>query len=353
MRTLSRAISISGLGLIAAPVIIAVALYTPWRHTGPPRIVADKDSLNLGHVKPGSSVVAFFRLSNQGGAVLRLDQPTASCGCTAPSLKVTELGPGAQTELEVRFQVPADPGPLRHSIYVPTNDPANPRLTLTLFAEAWTGVRARPVAVDFGRTDASRQLEQIIQIYAPDGLNFKIEYLEAGDGEFEPTDLDLNLSIPVHRVLLKFRPGAKLGSLSSGLRVTTNRSDSALLVIPMRAEVVGPVTFSPGSLSIDQGEIGKPVRRTLLIRSTSGGNPPVVKQIRVDPPWELLEQHIRAVAGNWVACDLILRFPTGAGEPAGRMEVRVERPEVESRIPLTINGWTAPFPELPTQGVRP
>jgi len=211
----------------------------------------------------------------------------------------------------------------------------------------------RPSAIDLGRAGSGRTLEDVVQVYSPDDEPFQITWIEATHEDIEVEDLDPGISRPVHRVRLRLKPGDKLGAVASSLRVTTDRPDSALLVVPVRAEILGPVSAAPMSLSMDKKDIGTPVRRTILIRPSNTVDRPVVEEIRVNPPWKLVEHHERALSAGLLACEVVLVFPEGSGNASGRMDIRVSQPSAELRIPLVIEGWTAPFPEASPEGKRP
>jgi len=117
MKPSIRTVSLSGVAIVAAAALfILIAKSASHGVGGPPKIVVDRTSQNWGHVRPATEVSTTFRLENSGGIPLRLDKPTASCGCTAPTLVVRELRPGEATELRVQFRVPEVPGPVRHTI---------------------------------------------------------------------------------------------------------------------------------------------------------------------------------------------------------------------------------------------
>lgn len=96
-----------------------------------PRLVAAEPIFDAGTVSKGERVKVDFVLENQGQADLEISDVRPSCGCTVASFdkKIPAGGKGkVHAELEtIDFQ-----GPIAKTVTVLSNDPANPRLTLTI-----------------------------------------------------------------------------------------------------------------------------------------------------------------------------------------------------------------------------
>ncbi|MEN3010335.1 MAG: rhodanese-like domain-containing protein [Candidatus Bipolaricaulaceae bacterium] len=112
---------------IALAVFAAVLRATP-------RIAASELLYDFGTVREGILVVRRFTLRNEGTSPLTFTRPPGvSCGCTTAPLPQMTLAPGESVELEVRFETTGYGG--RRAIqyvYVYSDDPALPRLTLVL-----------------------------------------------------------------------------------------------------------------------------------------------------------------------------------------------------------------------------
>src|SRR5438445_656670 len=64
---------------------------------GVPKLYLDKVHVDFGRMKPLETSTATVYLENRGGATLRLDEPTATCGCQTPVLAKRTLMPGERT----------------------------------------------------------------------------------------------------------------------------------------------------------------------------------------------------------------------------------------------------------------
>lgn len=321
-----------------------------WRHfsppTGPPTAVPDRDAHNWGRVRPGARLTTTFELANRGGAPLKLGAPKASCGCAKPVLDRTELPPGARLPIRVSFQAPTDPGPVRHSITIPTNDPARPSLEFSLFAEAWTGVRASPQAVDAGALRPGDVLERTIQLASPDGKPFRLGRVTADLAGLDCRPETSDVALAVHRDRVTIRAPGELGATRGQVHVVTDRSDAPFLAIPVSLRTIGPVSVNPPVLRIDRQEIGRVVRRTILVRADGPAARLELGDVRAVAPWELVESSARPQGRGGLLVEVALRFPDGDGSPAGGMELTLRTPaEVRYRVPLLIEGRLPPLPD--------
>lgn len=72
---------------------------------------------NFGKIPQGKPVYHFFELVNKGSKPLKLDNVTASCGCTTPEWSRDEIAPGDTTKIKVGFNA-ASEGPFDRTITI-------------------------------------------------------------------------------------------------------------------------------------------------------------------------------------------------------------------------------------------
>ena len=105
-----------------------------------PQIHVDNENYDFGEVREGSVVTHAFVISNTGDEPLVISDVWASCGCTTTALAKKTLAPGETIELEAILNTAGIQGPTGKSVYVESNDPAQPRLTLRLIGSIQSGV---------------------------------------------------------------------------------------------------------------------------------------------------------------------------------------------------------------------
>jgi hypothetical protein len=72
---------------------------------------------NFGKIPQGKPVYHFFEIVNKGSKPLKLDNVTASCGCTTPEWSRDEIAPGATAKIKVGYNAAAV-GPFEKTITV-------------------------------------------------------------------------------------------------------------------------------------------------------------------------------------------------------------------------------------------
>ncbi len=98
-----------------------------------PQIAVDNAVYQFGTVLEGVVVTHTFVLTNAGDETLAITRAHASCGCTTTDLAKKSLAPGESVNLDVMFDSVGYGGrTVTKMIYVESNDPATPKLTLQL-----------------------------------------------------------------------------------------------------------------------------------------------------------------------------------------------------------------------------
>jgi hypothetical protein len=108
-----------------------------------PRLVVDTLVHDAGRVRHGERVEARFEIRNEGEADLVIREVQAACGCTVASFD-PRIPPEGSGSVRARLDTATLAGPVAKTITVLSNDPAIPRLVLTLRAEVATWVVVSP-----------------------------------------------------------------------------------------------------------------------------------------------------------------------------------------------------------------
>jgi len=90
---------------------------------------------DFGKIGPERKVSYRFKVTNTGKAYLNITRLNPSCGCTYTMMGKWSLAPDESTEVEVSFNPAGFRGPVRKSLQVISDDPANPTVTLTFEAD--------------------------------------------------------------------------------------------------------------------------------------------------------------------------------------------------------------------------
>ncbi|MDD5595350.1 MAG: DUF1573 domain-containing protein [Candidatus Omnitrophica bacterium] len=95
----------------------------------------DPFSWDFGKIQQGSVAIHEFQLKNESGKTLKINDVTASCGCTVPKIKEKVLSPGQATAIEVKFNSKGYSGQVQQHIYVNTDNLDNPVIRFIIKAD--------------------------------------------------------------------------------------------------------------------------------------------------------------------------------------------------------------------------
>jgi len=97
-----------------------------------PKAVVKPMAFDFGSITQDSIVTTYFVITNEGTGLLKIKKVSASCGCTAVVSEKNELKRGESTEVKVTFDSKGKSGKQTKSVYIETDDPKNPTITLAL-----------------------------------------------------------------------------------------------------------------------------------------------------------------------------------------------------------------------------
>lgn len=103
-----------------------------------PKLVCEKLSHDFGKVLQGTLLEYSFKFTNEGGGKLIIINVSASCGCTGAVIDgKKEFGEDECGEIKVSFNTQGREGIESKSVFVQSNDPANPQIILSFKCEIY------------------------------------------------------------------------------------------------------------------------------------------------------------------------------------------------------------------------
>jgi len=96
-----------------------------------PKFEFEESTYDFGTINEGDEVEHTFTFTNTGNAPLKIQNASASCGCTVPSYPREAIAPGESGEILVKFNSANKPGIQNKTVRITANtDPAITRLTI-------------------------------------------------------------------------------------------------------------------------------------------------------------------------------------------------------------------------------
>jgi hypothetical protein len=162
--------------LLAGPFWLG-AMCVAAQAEGAPKIQFAQTLYDFGKTSQVATVSGVFKFKNAGDAVLKLEPPKPSCGCTVAQLETNTLPPGATGELSFTLNLGLYRTTLEKHIAVRSNDPQNPEVSLTIKADYTPLYDLSPMTLApnlaFGVNDAT----QFTTITRTDGKPLRLERL--------------------------------------------------------------------------------------------------------------------------------------------------------------------------------
>jgi len=117
---------------ISGEILDDFSSWTPEQLKNAPKASFDKIDYQFGTRTEGEEITHDFVLTNTGKSMLYIRKIKQSCGCTAVKPEKNELNPGESTVIKIVFRTRGKKGNQKPTIDVIVNDPAQPKITLSL-----------------------------------------------------------------------------------------------------------------------------------------------------------------------------------------------------------------------------
>lgn len=328
----------------AAAVPMAALAAAESADAAKPKAVVAQPVHEAGVVPTGQQIVHDFVIENQGDAVLEITDVRPACGCTVAQFDRT-IAPGASGKVHAVLDTSTFAGAIAKGIAVLTNDPAKPRLELTVKAEVRPHLIADPGFARFIQPQHSDpgMVEQRVWTKSFDELEIldvtsPYPFLKVRHAPITvAADRHEDGVGPQHELtfVLDYSQ-APVGTLAEYVVVETNHPQQPQLKIPVSGfirplVVVTPDTADFGSLTLDaEGADG-----TLILKHY-GAQPLEISAAESSVP------------GVQVAVEPV--------EPGSEFNVRVQLPPdmpkgpFAGTISLTTNNPRKPTVEIPLRG---
>jgi hypothetical protein len=214
---------------------------------GAPKIKFDRLVYDFGIVSGVEEVEGKFVFENEGDALLEISRPRPTCGCTVAGLNPDKLPPGEKGELNFTLRLSPTDRKLEKYINVPTNDPENPNVRLTVRAEVKPIFDVDPPTVPLGDLRLGATTNIVVNVQRLDGKELRIERAEGGSMTTAQVETVTDSNGKQARILIQMTASAPPRRFGETIRVFTN--DESLpqpsFSIPVNGRVLGDVSVSP------------------------------------------------------------------------------------------------------------
>jgi len=193
-------------------------------------------------------VRGIFKFTSVGDGVLKLEEPTTSCGCTVAKLQLEVLQPGEKGELAFSLEMPSARATLEKHITLASNDPQNPKVELTVKADYIPIYEYTPLLIRLDvRSGGTTNIP--VEIRRTDGKKLHINKIETSKpwitAKLEERSTTDQQSA---RVLVNLKPEGEPRNLSDYIRIFGEDLDQPVISLFISGRIVGEVSVSPEML---------------------------------------------------------------------------------------------------------
>lgn len=196
-----------------------------------------------------------FTIKNIGDADLMLREGESTCQCTVGKLDDGVLKPGESTEVTLEWTPKTPSDEFRHTAIIQTNDPRQPKISLSVEGRVITDSRISPTSINFGDMTVTETRTASFKVFGFINDNVKIarmkflyeeynDYFEYQVRDLTPEEIaaEPNSKSGV-LVTVTLKPGMPLGDFNQTIRFETNRENAKPQEVPMTGRIVGEITF--------------------------------------------------------------------------------------------------------------
>jgi hypothetical protein len=244
---------------------------------GKPRIKFDQTVYDFGNTCKVEQVTGKFTFVNAGDGVLKLAQPSTSCGCTVAAVKPEVLQPGEHGDISFSLYLGPMRAILQKEITVSSNDPETPKTVLKVRADYTPLFEMAPgnFNINLHKGDSASLTARVTRT---DGQLLRVTKIKPSqpwiEAKAEPEPNSDNRAV---RITGTIRPTGNPRYFSEFIRVCVDGSDDPAFALTVYGKLSGDLSITPESV---YWPIADPEKATGSRRIT-------VKSLQTEKPLEI------------------------------------------------------------------
>lgn len=290
---------------------------------GTPHIQFEETNYDFGQVQEGTKVTHIYTFKNVGTDTLVLGKIRTSCGCTAALVSEREIPPGGEGEVKVTFNTKNRHGRTRKTITVPSNDPDQPKVQLSITGNILVEVEITPRYLNFGTIKKGEERSGSVKVRFPSDPTLRVTKVKS-------------LSKGIHAKQVSTKSGeteikiwvdkdVPIGRLSGRVQISTtspNKSTDTIIVV---ASVQGEIIAQPSVLSgvFRKGD-PKAIRSVNLIER--GKRNLKIKKVEEDTGLFTINV-VKVKKGEHYRIELSLKDDAQLGRFQGKLKIHTNHPD--------------------------
>jgi len=297
----------------------------------------DQKEYNFGEAIGVDKIEHIFKFRNEGKGELKIEKVNTTCGCTAALLSSKQVPPGGTGEITATFTIGSRQGPQTKHIYVLSNDPSEPKATLTIKGAIIPQVSVSPTSLSLSNRDGAASRSVTIAQTLPEELTLgkisqRLNLLNTKLAEAAPENGKKRYSLEI-----SLKPDVEPGRYFETVSVETNSKTKSRIDIPVRIMVHGDIQANPPRVNLGSLKSGQEISKPITLKNEKG-RPFVVESVEIDnaafsvspaPPTSPAVSHAFTLAG---------KAPEKQGVVRAKIVFRTDNPK-QKQVEITLYGY--------------
>ena len=328
---------------LAVIIGMLMAGATAWAEGGP-KLKFETMVYDFGVTSQVDRLQGTFVFTNAGDAVLKIQKPAPSCGCTVAGVKPETVPPGEKGELTFHVNLSQGAGHIEKYITVPSNDPQNPSQRLTIKVDIRKIYDIQPSQMSVGMLREGTATNVTFTVRRVDGKELVLTKVEA-DSQMLSGKIEVGgeTNNPSAKIAVQVKATGALRQFTEGLRVYAEDTNAPAIRLSISGRVVGELTVMPESLlwSITDPENwpgARPIAvtmRRVIISTAQTGQPFEVSKLTCNLPDLDLELQTVETGRTYAVVTKLPKAPGVTKQGMIKFETNLPKyPEVQ--IPVVI-----------------
>jgi hypothetical protein len=211
-----------------------------------------------------------FTAENRGRHPVTIEQSLAVRGSAEVTAEPAVVEPGGQVKVRVRQPLGSETGQASFRYALITDEPGVSRYRFTLSGFVQSAYDPEKPVFDFGFIDRDRGARRSLEVFSREVDRLELPGVTTGGAAVRVEVARAGIAEEGLLLTAVVEPGAKLGTLSGTVTLTTNVSHQATLEIPLSAQVFGDLVPSEHPIAIGLVRVSEHVTKDIVLRSRSG-----------------------------------------------------------------------------------
>lgn len=222
---------------------------------------------DFGTVPRGAAASYAFKLVNKYEEDVHISGVRSSCGCTLPRIGKAVLKTYEEGTIICEFNSSSFIGSKSAVVTVTFNKPFQGEIQLTVKGNIRSDINTDPGIVEFDKVDLGTSKESVVKVSYQGTKDWKIEDVRSANQHLGVRMEQQNVGNRVQYLLkVVLKDTAPAGDFSDQIVLVTNEQQFNLVTIPVRGQVLPPVSL-PETVDLGTIQKGGTLANRIVVRS--------------------------------------------------------------------------------------